>query len=164
MIEIKYRIVLHDYDDFKGQNGFFQIKCHDFAYGDMYPSEIEHSMDTIDLYDWFERMLKILFWLKTKDFVALSDTESYNTWITFSRINSNVILGIRLAKKENGIQAIEFQLHEPTMGEWIDQTISYHQLREEVLKKSRMYLNDLNNMNADHKYIEKLKKCMEEAM
>ena len=50
------------------------------------------------------------------------------------------------------------------MGEWIDQTISYHQLREEVLKKSRMYLNDLNNMNADHKYIEKLKKCMEEAM
>ena len=40
MFKINYRIIANDYDDFIGQNGFFQIKCNGYDYGEIYPKEI----------------------------------------------------------------------------------------------------------------------------
>lgn len=51
MFQIDYRIVYNEYDDFNGQHGFFQIKCNDYIYGEMYPKEIETVMDKVSLYD-----------------------------------------------------------------------------------------------------------------
>lgn len=45
-------------DDCIGQNGFFQIKCNGFIYGEIYGSELEEIVDKEPLYDWFERMLR----------------------------------------------------------------------------------------------------------
>lgn len=47
MFELEYRIVLSADDDFEGQNGFFQIKCNNYSYGEMYPKEWEDTMDTV---------------------------------------------------------------------------------------------------------------------
>ena len=41
MIELDYRIIHGEYDDFIGQNGFFQIKCNGYSYGEIYPKELE---------------------------------------------------------------------------------------------------------------------------
>ena len=51
MFKLEYRIVLSDDDDFEGQNGFLQIKCNDYKYGEMYPKELETVMDKVSLFD-----------------------------------------------------------------------------------------------------------------
>ena len=79
MFELNYRIVHSEYDDFIGQNGFFQIKCNECIYGEIYPKELETIMDKVSLYDWFERLARVIKYLMTKDYVAISDVESYIT-------------------------------------------------------------------------------------
>lgn len=79
MFELYYRVVHSEYDDFVGQNGFFQIKCNECKYGEIYPKELETVMDKVSLYDWFERLARVIKYLSLKDYVALSDVESYNT-------------------------------------------------------------------------------------
>ena len=79
MFELVYRIVHSDYDEFVGQNGFFQIKCNDYNYGEMYPKELEEVMDKVPLCDWFERLIRVIKNLIKKEYVVLSDAESYNT-------------------------------------------------------------------------------------
>ena len=92
MFELNYRIVHSEYDDFIGQNGFFQIRCNECIYGEIYPKELETIMDKVSLYDWFERLARVIKYLMTKDYVALSDVESYNTWIEFRKKNEEVIV------------------------------------------------------------------------
>ena len=60
MFELNYRIVHSEYDDFLGQHGFLQIKCDGYDYGEMYPREIEAIMNKVSLYDWFERLAKVI--------------------------------------------------------------------------------------------------------
>ena len=51
MFELYYRVVHSEYDDFVGQNGFFQIKCNECKYGEIYPKELE----TVESYNtWIE--------------------------------------------------------------------------------------------------------------
>ena len=49
MFELYYRVVHSEYDDFVGQNGFFQIKCNECKYGEIYPKELETVMDKVSL-------------------------------------------------------------------------------------------------------------------
>ena len=76
MFKINYRIVANEYDDFIGQNGFFQINCNGYDYGEIYPKEIEEVMEKTSLYDWFERLTRVVKNLETKEYVVLSDVES----------------------------------------------------------------------------------------
>ena len=78
MFKINYRIVHSRYDDFIGQHGFFQIICNGNKYGEMYSKEIETIMDKVSLYDWFERLARVINILNIKEYVVLSDIESYN--------------------------------------------------------------------------------------
>ena len=132
MFELDYRIVRNEYDDFAGQHGFFQIKCNGNIYGEIYPEEIEAVMDKVSIYDWFERMAKVSRYLTVKNYVALSDVESYNTWIVFKKSNEKVIISILKTAKEQGSHAIEFFLRDPVAGEWIDQVVSWF-VRPEAL-------------------------------
>ncbi len=143
MFELNYRIVPNEYDDFVGQNGFFQIKCNGYIYGEIYPQEIEEFMDKVSLYDWFERMAKVIKSLMIKDYVALSDVESYNTWIVFEKRNEDVIISIVKALKEQGSHDVEFSLKDPKDGKWINQIISFEQLKREVIKKGREYIKNI---------------------
>ena len=102
MFELYYRVVHSEYDDFVGQNGFFQIKCNECKYGEIYPKELETVMDKVSLYDWFERLARVIKYLSLKDYVALSDVESYNTWIEFRKTNEEVMVSIVKAEKEEG--------------------------------------------------------------
>ena len=94
MFTLDYRIVHSEYDDFVGENGFLQIKCNECKYGEMYPKELETIMDKVSLYDWFDRLVRVVKNLLTKDYVALSDVESYNTWIEFHKKNEEIIISM----------------------------------------------------------------------
>lgn len=156
MFELDYRIVHSEYDDFVGQHGFFQIKCNGYIYGEMYPRELEEVMDKVSLYDWFERLAKVIKNLMIKDYVALSDVESYNTWIVFEKRNEDVIISILKEKKEQGSHDIEFALREPEAGEWTDQTISYEQLKREVTEKGREYIKYILSANKRNVLVNKI--------
>lgn len=162
MFELDYRIVHSEYDDFVGQHGFFQIKCNNYIYGEMYPKEIEEIMDKVSIYDWFERLAKVIKNLMTKDYVALSDVESYNTWIVFQKRNEEVIISIVKAKKEQGSHDIEFFLRNPEDGEWMNQTIGFEQLKHEVIEKGREYIKNILLTNRENILVDKIKQAFDE--
>lgn len=164
MFELDYRIVHSEYDDFKGQNGFFQIKCNDYKYGEMYPKELEEVMDKVSLYDWFERLIKVTQNLIIKDYVALSDVESYNTWIEFQRKKEEVIISIVKAEKNQGSRDIEFFLKEPVPGEWVNQVVSINQLKVAIIEKAREYIEYLVTNNMRIAEIDKINRAFEEIL
>ncbi len=162
MFELDYRIVHTGYDDFVGQHGFFQIKCNNYIYGEMYPKEIEEIMDKVSIYDWFERLAKVIKNLMIKDYVALSDVESYNTWIVFQKRNETVIISIVKAKKEQGSHDIEFFLRNPEVGGWMNQTIDFEQLKQEVIEKGRDYIKNILLTNKENTLIDKINQAFDE--
>lgn len=164
MFELDYRIVHSEYDDFEGQHGFFQIRCNGYIYGEMYPKEIEEVMDKVSLYDWFQRLVKVIKNLMAQDYVALSDVESYNTWIVFQKRNEKVIISIVKAKKEQGSHDIEFVLREPKDGEWANQTINFEQLKQEVIEKGREYVKNILSTNKENVLIDKIKQEFDEIL
>jgi len=128
----------------------------------MYPKEIEEIMDKVSLYDWFERLAKVIKNLITKDYVALSDVESYNTWIVFQKRNDEVIISIVRAKKEQGSHDIGFVLREPKAGNWVNQTISFEKLKKEVIEKGKEYIEHIFSMNKENMLLEKIKQEFDE--
>lgn len=145
MFEINYQIVHSDYDDFVGQNGFFQIKCNEHDYGELYSKELESIMDTVSLYDWFERLLRVIKILSVNGYVVLSDVESYNTWIEFQKKNEEVTIGLLWAEKQN-LHDVELKLNGAVAGKWVNQTISYDQFRKEVINKIGTYIKYIVEM------------------
>ena len=141
MFQINYRIVYNDWDDFPGQNGFFQIQCNDCKYGEIYAKEIESVMAQDDLYWWFERLTQVARHLLTKEYVVLSDVESYNLWIEFRKNKDDLIISLINANKGNGSQAIEFELDGIEQGRWGNQHVSFLQFKREVVEKTTLYLN-----------------------
>ncbi len=164
MFELDYRIVYSEYDDFTGQNGFFQIKCNDYSYGDMYPKELETFMDKVSLYDWFERFIKVCKNLTTKEYVALSDVESYNTWIEFQRRDEEVVISIVKAEKKQGSRDIEFYLGEPIEGEWVNQVNDFNLFRNEIISKAREYINYIVTNNTENLVIDKIERELKEIL
>lgn len=162
MFEINYRLVYSAHDDFAGQNGFFQIKCNGHNYGEMYPREIEGDMDKVSLYEWFERLVKVIKNLKTKEYIALSDVESYNTWIEFRRRKEDVIISIVKAKKELGSNDIEYVLRNVEAGAWTNQVVSFKQLTKEVIEKGTEYVKYIASFNIENASIRKLKQEFQE--
>ena len=157
MFELYYRVVHSEYDDFVGQNGFFQIKCNECKYGEIYPKELETVMDKVSLYDWFERLARVIKYLSFKDYVALSDVELFNTWIEFRKTNEEVMVSIVKAEKEEGSHDIEFNLKEPIAGEWEKQMITYQEQEIEMEQKS---LNLKQQALTNNYELERLKKSI----
>lgn len=162
MFELNYRIVYSEYDDFVGQHGFFQMKCNNCIYGEMYPKEIEKKVDKVSLYDWFERLARVIKNLMIKDYVALSDVESYNTWIVFKRNGGEVMISVVKAKKEQGSHDIEFFLRNPKAGEWTDQVINFEQLKQEITGKGRRYIKNILSVNKENILLDKIKREFDE--
>lgn len=161
MFTLDYRIVHSEYDDFVGENGFLQIKCNEYRYGEMHPKELETIMDKVSLYDWFDRLISVVKNLMTKDYVALSDVESYNTWIEFLKKNEEVVISIVKAEKKQGSRDIEFDLREPIAGEWADQVISFSQLKTEIIEKAREYIEIIAVSNTENLEIIKIKENLD---
>ena len=155
MFELYYRVVHSEYDVCRA-NGFLQISVMMCKYGEIYPKELETVMDKVSLYDWFERLARVIKYLSLKDYVALSDVESYNTWIEFRKTNEEVMVSIVKAEKEEGSHDIEFNLKEPIAGEWEKQVIRYSQLKTEIIEKLGEYVEFITISNTEHPEIEKI--------
>jgi len=157
MFEIIYKIINKDYEqDIKGTEGFFQIRCNEKMYGEFYSAEIEKFMDTVEISRWMNWFLQIVYDLRSKNYILLSDIESYNTWIEFKRKDDIVLVSIISADKPQGSTAIEYE-HMPntTYPDWNNEEISYYQFECEVIKKAKKYLKELNLLNTSNNAVSK---------
>lgn len=164
MFKIDYRIVHTEFDDFTGEHGFFQINCNGYKYGELYPKELETVMDKVSLYDWFERLIRVAKNLTANDYVALSDVESYNTWIEFRKRKNETIISIVKAEKEQGSRDIAFHLNAPIAGAWAEQVVSYCRLKAEITKKAGEYIKFIAACNEGNTEIDKIKETFEELL
>ena len=158
MFEIFYEIVCDEVDDFVGQNGFLQIRCNEFQYGEIYPKEIADIMDRDALFDWMERLIRVLIYLKTYNYVVLSDVESYNTWLEFKRDNDDLIVSVIEAEKNIGSKDIEFSVSNRKNGEWYGQRIHFNEFERELNIKVGNYIKYIKENNAINNDIESLQK------
>ena len=166
MFEVEYRIANSEYDEYIGQNGFLKIRCNNCSYGEIYPKEIypkeiEEFMDKVSLFDWFYRLIKVVEYLETKEYVALSDVESYNTWIVFKRINENVEISVVKAKKKDNSRDIEFELEEISDGDCGKQIVVYKQFLNEILMKTNEYIKFITEKNIDDINVNKVRQSFE---
>ncbi|MFW5670293.1 MAG: hypothetical protein ACOCM4_13855 [Acetivibrio ethanolgignens] len=150
MFQLNYRIVKTEYDDFIGQNGFFQISCNDFTYGEIYDFKLEEIMDKEPLYDWFERIIRTVKELEVRNRVFLSDTESYNTWIEFRKEHDFVTIGLATTETKIGLMDIEFNLDKIESRNLEGQTVNFQQLKSEIIKKGTEYWDCLIRQNSSN--------------
>ena len=149
MISIDYKIVNNEFDDFWGENGFLSLKFNDLKYGDIYSDELNDLMDTVSVFNWFERLLKVYNYLYVNDQVYLSDVDSYNIWISFKKNNSFLTVDLVSLTKDSGTKDIEFFLQSYKTVSGFSRTLKWNEFSTELLKKTGKYIDSLYKNNND---------------
>ena len=158
MIECVYIVICNDEEKIRGMEGFFQISINGNTYGEIYSKELESIMHKVSIYDWFERLLRVIKMLQKQNYIVLSDTESYNRWIEFINNKDIITVSIISSEKIIGSKDIEYMCpRNKQYVEWDSQEISYTDLKEEIVKKSLQYLQVLLDENNGFMSLEILK-------
>lgn len=145
MFNIEYEIVETPYNDFFGQMGRFNIVCNGNSYGSICPEDI------LCLFNWFERLLRVLEEINRVDSLALSDTDSFNVWITFAKKGGDQIVVREVhAEKRDGSRDIEHGSIEPYEVLWESDGIPFEQFRNELLIKSKKYFETIFQENPNN--------------
>lgn len=160
MFEIKFRIIedealLKEWDaitfDLEGDlEGFFALKINNKSYGYYHDNVLKDGEVGFELItQWFENLINVSIMLKNSNYVALSDIESYNTWIEFKLINKdNLLISIIENDKKDGFNAIvTTKFKEYSYSEWRNASITLEEFEEEVISKTESYINCIININ-----------------
>lgn len=164
LFEFNYRMILTDYDeDFFGGEGFFEIKCNENTYGEIYAPELNDVLFKDCIFDWFVRMLRACILLSKHDVVYISDTDSYAYWIKIEKVTPHY-LNVNSVKMEKWEGSHEIELINKTdcVETWKNSLVTEDEFRNEMIKKSRAYLQELKNCNPQgHEKVNELEKLVE---
>ena len=160
MFTIKYKVSKQRYNDFIGEMGYYQIKCNDKLYGEIYPDELEDIMGTEYLYDWFEELLQIAIELNERDYIALNNIESNNRWLEFAKQQNEILISVVKSEKQNGVGFIVYNLQEKSYDENLlkEEKVIYKDFIREILIKSNKYLNEVKQLNMKEGNAEQIKR------
>ena len=160
MFTINYKVSKHFYNDFIGDEGYYQIACNEKLYGDIYPDELEDIMGTEYLCDWFEEMLQIAVELNERDYIALSNIESYILWLEFVKKRNTILISVVRSVKQNGVGFIVYDLPEKSYDEnsLNEEKVVYKDFIREILTKSNAYINEVKQLNLTEGNTERIKK------
>lgn len=159
MFEIKYKIFtsfIEEDDDFNGEYGYFQFCIDDKFYGD-YREDIELDILSMNIYDWFENLIKAVKLLKNKSVVYISDIETTEVWIKMFRDEDNICLSEIYAEKPEGSSSVETDINLTEKNKVWEKTVVTNNFQKELISKGKQYLEELKKLNnQNHKQIEKL--------
>lgn len=98
---------------------------------------------------WFQSLAEVCVELQQSDYVALSDIESFNSWIEFKIVNKNHLnISLIETEPENGTGYIVTQpFTSYSYSGWKDILISQGDFRQEVFNKSNDYLSCVKEIN-----------------
>lgn len=160
MFEIKFRIIedealLKEWDastfDYEGDlEGFFALNFNNKLYGYYHDKVLKAGEMGFELItQWFENLIKVGIMLKSCNYVALSDIESYNTWIEFKLVNKDkLLISIIENDKKDGLDAIvTTQFKEYSYSEWRNVLISLEEFKEEAIKQAKYYIECVKEIN-----------------
>lgn len=159
MFKIEYRIVISEFeDDIFGKNGFIKFSNNSHSYGDIYPKEIEQHMGVESIYYWLTYFMQAAIELEDKNYVLISDIESYNTWLEIERRTDIIYTSVIHADKPVGTTAVEFSpVPNIKYTDWKRQDTSFMQFKREVMENAKKYyteISELNSINSEHRFIQ----------
>lgn len=159
MFEILYRITdkneylksldENSFDVGGDVEGFFLININDSYYGHYHCNPLgDDEMGWHSISNWFINLATAYKELCQKDYVAINDTESYNTWLEFKKNDKHLLASIIEANKEDG--ATELRLT-PFIafnyGEWDNIAFEIKEYHDELILKISAFLNELEKIN-----------------
>jgi hypothetical protein len=161
MFSINYRLVLDGQRDrlINGSRtqledevlgGFFEVVCNEKKYG-LFSAEPLWEGETgqfiIDV--WIRQLLKATVHLETASYCAVLDIETQAKWLEIKR--DGEFLVISLAHCEfGGHQFVEYRpLPNPLYPDWKNERVLFAQFKDEVRKKSKTLLRELEEINPE---------------
>lgn len=160
MVLINFRVVMNvddlktwtskKFDEEGDLEGFFEIIFNGHSYGYFHSGPLGSDECGFDLLtNWFERLLNLVLLLRTSDYVAIRDIESYNTWLQFVKTHSNVVV-VSIIENENksGLNDIVTSRFDTvTYPDWRDLAVSLEELKQEIITKTEMFIEELQMLN-----------------
>lgn len=156
MFELLYKVVKSKDDDFIGENGFFKLKVNDYIYGEIYSDELDDVMEKESIYDWMERLCRVIKELKINKKVYLSDVESYNTWLEFEIVDDSILINEVKSLKEKGSKDLEYHLENFIKKEWNNPKVKYKEFRSEITAKLNDYRKYIIKNNTNNSMVKEL--------
>lgn len=156
MFELLYKVVKSKDDDFIGENGSFKLIVNEYNYGEIYSDELDDIMEKDSIYDWMERLCRVIKELDVNKKVYLSDVESYNTWLEFEIVDNSIFINEIKAPKENGSKYLELYLDNIYEKKWNNPKVEYKDFRNEIIVKLKEYRNFIVRNNRDNVLLEDL--------
>ena len=160
MFEIKYRIIIDEsywrilnlgqIEKEGGIEGFFQLNLPsvDYDYGyyhDMELAEGEEGFDIIST--WLSNLLEVCLLIDETKYVAIKDTESYNTWIEFISADNDLLLSVIQSDSLISEYVITKPLENRVYPEWRDIIVKREEFIEEVINNTKKFISDLTQIN-----------------
>lgn len=132
--------------------GFFEINIQGNTYGYYHSRPLGEDEAGFDLLTgWFQRLLKVIALLDgSNDYVAVSDIESYNSWIEFVKIGENLCVSVIEYEKKDGLSdVITSKFDKVVYPSWKEVSISINEFRRELIQKSELYIKEVISINKD---------------
>ncbi len=164
MFKIKYRIIadveeMKKWDakrfDVEGNlEGFFEMEFNDNIYGYYHNNPLQKGEEGFELIiRWFELLLESYLLLQKGSYIAISDIESYKSWIEFIKKGKKINVSIIENENKVGLDAIVTKSFKKyRYADWSNEEISIEEFKNELIKKANSLIDDVRQIN--HLFIE----------
>ncbi|WP_154891867.1 hypothetical protein [Paenibacillus polysaccharolyticus] len=158
MFEIKYRIIV-DVDYWEKMNleqiekeggieGFFQLNLHSEEYGYYHNRELAEGEEGFDIIStWLSNLLEVCLLIGVNKYVAIKDTETYNTWLEFISADNDLLVSVVQSDSFISDYVITKPVENRVYPEWRDIKVNKKKFIEEVVNKTENFITDLSQIN-----------------
>ncbi len=158
MFEIKYRIIideiywktmnLEQIEKEGGIEGFFQINLHSVDYGYYHNRELAEGEEGFDIIStWLSNLLEVCLLIDDTKYVAIKDTESYNTWLEFISTDNDLLVTVVQSDSFISEYVITKPIENRVYPEWRDVKVNREKFIEEVVNKTENFITNLSQIN-----------------
>lgn len=158
MFEVKYRIIidenywrkmsLEQINEEGGIEGFFQINLNSVEYGYYHDGELAADEEGFDIIStWLSNLLEVCLLADETKYVAIKDTESYNTWLEFISADNSLLVSVIQSDNFISEYVITKPLESRVYPEWRNITIKREEFFEELINKTNNFISDLAQIN-----------------
>jgi len=158
LFEIKYRIIvdeshwkkmnLEQIEKEGGIEGFFQLNLHSVDYGYCHDRELAEGEEGFDIIStWLSNLLEVCLLIDDTKYVAIKDTESYNTWLEFISADNDLLVSVIQSDSFISEYVITKPLENRVYPEWRDITVKREEFIEEVIINTKKFISDLAQIN-----------------
>jgi hypothetical protein len=154
LFEIKYRIIidesywekmnLEQIEQEGGIEGFFQLNLHSVDYGYYHDRELAEGEEGFDIIStWLSNLLQVCLLIDDTKYIAIKDTESYNTWLEFIPAENDLLVSVIQSDSFISEYVITKPLENRVYPEWRDITVKKKEFIEEVSNNTKKFISDL---------------------